>query len=511
MIITKFLSKPDILNIVPEFIEEIFGISRTLARKQIKPLLDTFIDNLICFIEYPYVDKYYRDTYYNFFSKKHKSYERNSVRISFFKNSLNCDKYYKYVNNEEIEKEFLGYITLRPTTFRIIGNSFINPNLLKDNNFVCCLSNKKVSINGRKLSLHGFPFCSQDNESITCSEAVIMNLFDYFSEKYSEYSTILPSQITRILSKHSFQRQLPTRGLPTENISYVLKKLGFGSLVYICGNDRNATDTFNTGEFKDLMYTYVESGFPIIATLSHEGSHHAVLVIGRKDINETISFGRLKRKSKQYSFSEAFNELLIMDDNYPPFKIVEYKNPIFHKSVAKFYNFISIIVPLYPKVHLDAFLFKKFLSIIINEFRSRKSTEHIELVPTKKDCIFRCYLASSKTYKDYIASSKDVSDEFKLIALSKSMPRFIWVGEIINGNKLGKTQQIKSIIVVDATETGLNGNLLFATNSKYLIIKSPDLLGVRSEDDFYDIYDFGIETFYTFANNLKGEHTSWLS
>jgi len=39
--------------------------------------------DLSCCIEYPYVDMYYRDTYYNYYAKKHKDYNRYCFRISF--------------------------------------------------------------------------------------------------------------------------------------------------------------------------------------------------------------------------------------------------------------------------------------------------------------------------------------------------------------------------------------------------------------------------------------------
>jgi hypothetical protein len=68
---------------------------------------------------------------------------------------------------------------------------------------------------------------------------------------------------------------------------------------------------------------------------------------------------------------------------------------------------------------------------------------------------------------------------------------------------------------VDATESGLTGHLIFATDSRYLIIKNNGFFNVDNEQDGlnkrYQIFDFGKEKFYTFANNLKGSHTKWQS
>lgn len=519
MITTAFIPKTEIRLIIPEFVEEVFNFDRERVEEQLDPILQNLVDNIVCFIEYPYVDKFYRDSYYSFFSKKHNPYNRNSIRISFFSNELDIENYFR-LENKEIEKLFWGFISLRPTTYRIIGHSLISPKALKSNNFVCCLVKKTVLISGKKLVVDGFPFISQDNESITCSEATIINLFDYFGNKYSEYSTVLPSQVAKILSRQSYQRQLPAHGLPTENISYVLKKLGFGTVVYSSDNDakkKSAADIYEADEFKDLLYMYIESGIPIIATLSTQQSHHAVLVIGRENIHKDIIYSKnslFKIGKKQYEFSIAFKKLLVMNDNHSPYELIDYYNPIFDHDVQKFYQFKSFIIPLYSKVHLDAYQFKQFFHIVLENLQSDPETEHVKFTE-EDDYIYRFFLTSSKSYKNYLSNSNTISNEFKSITINKTMPKFIWVGEIIKGNKISPEQEVQSIVVVDATESGLTGHLIFATNSRFLIIKNFGILKTDNKQDSidkrYQIFDFGKEIFFTFANNLKGAHTKWQS
>lgn len=517
MIISNFLTKAELLTDIPEFSEDYFNIDRKIIGDQLKKMTDILRDDIICFIEYPYVDKYYRDSYYHFFSRKHSSYNRNSIRISFFHDSLQKDKYFEIETNKEIEEKYFGFISLRPTTYRIIGHSFLNPQLLINNDFVCCLTKKSVLVNGRKLSIHGFPFCSQDNESITCSEAAIINLFDYFGNKYSEYSTILPSQVAKILSKQSYQRQLPAHGLPTENISYVLKKMGFGTVVYSSNDKNKSIDIYESDEFREMLYAYVESGIPVIATLSSGKSHHAVLVIGRENIKQKIIYGKrhlFDFGMSRHTFAEGFTKLLVMNDNNPPYEIVDYDKPIYDREFSKYYKFKSFIVPLHSKVHIDAYQFKNFFFIILKSLESDAKTKHIQF-RNKDGYIFRYYLTSSRSYKDYIANSKELSEEFKTIVINKSMPKFIWVGEIINGKEIAPNQEVQSIIVVDATESGLTGNLIFATNSKYLIMKNLNSFDSDNKHDTtnkgYQIFEFDKEKFYTFVNNLKGTHTKWQS
>jgi len=166
-------------------------------------------------------------------------------------------------------------------------------------------------------------------------------------------------------------------------------------------------------------------------------------------------------------------------------------------------------------VHLDAYQFKQFFHIVIENLQTDTETKHIKFKDDNEENIYRFFLTSSKSYKNYLSNSNSISDEFKSITIDKAMPKFIWVGEVIKGSTISIKQEVQSIVVVDATESGHTGNLIFATNSKYLIIKNNDFFNTDSEQDSldrrYQIFDFGNEKFYTFANNLKGGHTKWQS
>ena len=55
----------------------------------IRRMIKDMRQDIICCIEYPYIDVYYRDTYYSFYSKKHCAYSRYCFRISFFSGDVN--------------------------------------------------------------------------------------------------------------------------------------------------------------------------------------------------------------------------------------------------------------------------------------------------------------------------------------------------------------------------------------------------------------------------------------
>lgn len=426
--------------------------------------------DITCCIEYPYIDTYYRDTYYSFYSKKHCSYSRYCFRISFFSNEVTEDNFYDI----DLSEKFYGYMVLRPTMQRVIGYTFLSPKLFIQHNFVCCLCKKKVSIYGKKLIVVGFPFCGQDGEAVSCAETSLIMMMDYFSHKYNKYSQLLPSQILKILSRYSNERQLPTRGLPSEMLSYTLRKLGFGIRTYTRQYEDADCDVYSDEEFKRLLYIYIESGFPIAVCTDN----HTYLIIG-----------------KECKLGEADIKLVTINDNDRPYSLVEFNHDI-----------TSFIVPLYEKIYLDAEMIK--IDPVIESLESEFSDLKVKQDGMKY--IYRYFLTTSRSYKDYIISSnlKDSREHFVCMA----MPHFIWVCEMIDVNQimdgnLGRSP-VSNVLLFNATE----GN----TSLNYFIMaKLSDKIIVRTTDNsqyhrkIYKRFDGNKDIFYTFDRNLKGEHSKW--
>jgi hypothetical protein len=298
---------------------------------------------------------------------------------------------------------------------------------------------------------------------------------------------------------------LPSKGMPSDNISFVLKKIGFGTVVY--SNDSKSKNIFPDKTFKELMYAYIESGIPIIATLSSKKNNHAVIVIGRKSITEDIEIknGLISRRS-YIPFSDTFQRLLIMDDNQPPYKLVDFNKPIYDNESKSYYEIKSIIVPLYSKIHLEAYQFKSVFSDILKILNKNLKINNntINLIPTKGKYVLRYFITSSRSYKEYISSSPNISFEYKSLIVDKAMPKFIWVGEILEGNTIKIKQTVYSILILDATESGKTGQLILASNQKHLIFDN--LSGVETPKNQYLAIKFDDnQILLTFANNLKSK------
>jgi hypothetical protein len=341
---------------------------------------------------------------------------------------------------------FLGYFIIRPTVPKVFGRCILKPKALKYNtNNLSVVCNDTPLINGVKLSVTGFPHSGQDGENISCAETSLWVLIEYFSNKYSYFKSVLPSDIMAVLNVKSDERLLPTEGLTAAQISYALKEFGFGTKTY-------SHDKFN---LKEIILTYIESGIPLIAYLNHEDLSHSIVVFGKEKIDnfERIKWTQRERGAiKHFDTTDISRALLVMDDNQSPYKKINFDDPYQDYEDERFRSFIfhSIIVPLYPKIYLEAYQAKELAYNIL--FDSEIGYEF------NNGFVVRFFLASNRSFKMHISQLPDLDIDIKDEIVSTTMPKFIWVMEIYD-DKAKYTQEIASaIIIIDATEVN-NSNM----------------------------------------------------
>ncbi|MCB9231885.1 MAG: hypothetical protein H6581_09495 [Bacteroidia bacterium] len=437
------------------------AISETINRHFLKDVLESFRDpemeskidqylepirdDIYCVIEFPYVDKVFRDSYYSYYSSKHITYQRDCIRVSLFEGEISQDDFFKPENHEELRKKYKGYFVIRPTVTALFGRATINPEAFSYNNFKICRSKDSSMVFGVKFNTEGFPHSSQDGETISCAETTIWGLMEYFGNKYPEYKPTLPSKIIQTLTKYSHERQLPSTGLTMDQVSYSLKEFGFGTRYY-------ATNPY--GEtLENIIDYYVESGIPVVAGLESNDAGHAILVIGKK-YEDAIEWENIRREEIQFpgkektKFIDATNlpsKYVVQDDNLQPYRLISLDKPGEHYSDtdAQGYKIDSVVVPLYPKIYLEAVVAKQLLIQIIKDETVGFSFP--------EDFVFRFFLASSRSFKSHISTLYEMDYALKYTIISAKMPKFIWCAEVYK--KEGYQSQIASgLIIMDATE-----------------------------------------------------------
>lgn len=454
------------------FAEEL-NVPISLVRSDLTVLTKGMNHKATICLEYPYVDEFYRDTYYSFYARKHANYNRFCFRLSFFKEEVNETNFYDI----DLEDRYYGYVILRPTPKRVIGYTFLNPSIYSDHHYSICLCERASFVKGRKVITTAFPFAGQDGEMTTCAETAATMLFDYFSRRYNKYSRLLPSQIADQLSNNVVDRKQPSVGVDVDTIAAVMNTFGVNTRqYYVKEDDTDLRQYAYTREaFDRLLYIYVESGIPIyLATKTH-----AKIVIGRQN--------------KLFAHD---SKMIVMDDNKRPYTILENIDDV-----------ISFVVPMPDNILLDIDDLDPYKEIkaLSEDYPAAKISINDN---NEKSYYHRLFLTTSRSYKNYIVNSNLHTDVRDAI-MSISMPRFIWVCESIKKDMIKKISNINlvNVAVFDSTNYSSNyNNILMLKSNEKLVIPADDKMHYKQKT--FSVLD-ATGILHPFNNNLKGEAVNW--
>ncbi|PWV46595.1 hypothetical protein [Chitinophaga sp. S165] len=504
-ITTIICTLPEIRHQLIQLIQDEFSvpqqISEKIYEKRLDPHFRRFKPNICFVIEYPYVDRVYRDSYYSYFSSKLGDYKKDCIRLSFFSEEVTIDKFRDQAQFSELRDWYLGFMILRPTVPNVVGRSVISPLALTQHDFLCVTGKFQTTVCSVKFEVSGFPHSSQDTETITCAETSIWAVMEYFASKYPEYKPVLPSAIISTLKNCSNFRQIPSEGLNIDQMGYALREFGFGTKIY--------SKTKFGDRFENLLSSYIESGLPLIAAISnvHNGGTvgHVVPVVGHNgstnaDIDQLqeknehdakIASLLKQRKIVIIDNDDIERDFVLVDDNHPVYQLALLKRPVqyYQNSVWAGCEIVHFLVPLYPKIYLDAFVAKKYIKTFLLENQLN--------IPEGTELFCRIFLTSSRSYKDFLSHDQSFNPDFRDFILDTSMPKFIWVGEI-SSRTLIKRKKANGLIIIDATEPKL-------TNFNALIVSGyNDCFYYRDEGSKELVKNsLSLGEFNIYTNNLR--------
>ncbi len=503
-ILIAITSKNNLEDVIIRQLKDVFNINVLL----IKHLYDKYIyvhfnqisDDAYFVVEAPYVDRVYRNSYYNYFSSKNRQYQRNGIRVSIFNDEISASDFRNENKRKELSEKFMGFIVLRPTEPNLIGRSIISPKVLKNKKFAICTTKVQTTVNSLKFTVEGFPHSSQDTETISCAETSIWSIMEYFSNRYPKYSSVLPSTIIRTLNGVSSERQLPSKGLNVQQISFALREFGLGTKIY----SKN-----EYGEmFNNLLSTYVESGIPLVIAMENKYNiGHALLCIGHekptdKQIDnlqqKTFTNQRLKDKYDKkgisiFDYHDIQEKYVFIDDNHPVYQTNFLDTPS-RNYLPDFPEWAGckityFIAPLYTKIYLEAYEAQNFIyQFLINP---------IFILEHSTEIFVKLFLTSTRSYKNWLATNNSFNSLVKEIILETTMPKFVWVAEL-SSKKLMKKGRANGIIILDATEANIlfQKPLILAAYNGFYYNFAPDLS--KGEKLKLDLDEFSI-----YRNNLK--------
>ena len=400
-------------------------------------------------IEKDYVDADYRDTYFNFFSRKFAQYPSKTIRANFFTSKISARMLFKL---DQYQDEYIGFIVLRPNRVTPIGRTILDPSKLPFVAGHVCTSKYYVHILGAELTAKGFPYMSQDTDVTICAHAACWMIFRYFSQRYNRYAERWPYEVSQLTRDVSTGRLVPSKGLTAYQVTEMFSNFGFSPEIYIRSHQPDL--------FDQLLYMYVESGLPVVAALS--GHSHAITIIGHTS-DYTIPIPRTPATSDTY-----LTALIANDDNFLPYHAIRKNDPLSttgYWSRFKVEEIDTFIVPLYEKIHLSAEHIIKLSEAILTDSTLGLDARSKRL--KHRDIITRTFLTSSKSFKNKRRKDQ-VPFGISNVYCEMPMPKFIWVCEISTPDLYGKCK-IAGEILFDATAN-------YRDRFAFLSVHYPDFL-----------------------------------
>jgi hypothetical protein len=503
----SFSDKADLIPNLLEILESVdFCGQEPPVYSRLNNLLKKLKDDLWFVLESPYVDRHYRDTYYSYYSSKFKKIGRDCIRVHIFHEKITKDDLLDKSADFE-KKKYRGFFIIRPIIQYILGRSFISPEAFKENTFVCCLAKDRVSLMGNDFTVYGFPHVSQDTETHTCAESSLWSFIEYYGSKYSQYKSLLPSQIIKGLQDDIEHRLLPSEGLTEIELAKCLQNNGFQCNIYSIHN------IVNNNIFNRMLQIYIESGMPLLLFMENKRDGHAILVIGHEyDEIYNIKDHPFLKFAPWVDVSFYQKKLVFIDDNMPPYQIADISEPTAHYPDPKFKEMVitQYIVPLPGHVFLVAEKAYALMKEILN-------TKGMSLEETGEKWVTRLLLTNNRSFKNFINNADIIIKSGKITCkkmprsvkeklLHLAMPRYIWLCELYRVQNYSKNDGYCSgLLILDATSDGKSlASVLWYTIDKKQFTHN----NIVWDEKYKPIEMF---TMGCYRNNLKGEWNGWKS
>ncbi len=461
---------------------------------QLLPLLVQRINTSIrrIVVEYPYVDKDYRDTYYHDFSKRHGDFDRNCVRLHFFTNEFN-DILIDLTNDtyHQFRFGYGGFMVLRDTKVGTGGRSYLEPTAIgnRADGFLC-VEETSSHLRGFRFQARAFPWMQQDGNITRCAHVALWSIIRYFTDKYPYYPEITLHRITELLE--SEQRKNPSIGMTIEQIAQIFRDSRFFPGIYF-------REAMSDVSFNRLLYVMIESGLPYVAALSRgTGEGHAIAIIGHGPVSNAESI--LAGKNGIVDTSELVDYLIASDDNHLPYTRVEKDSGRILNSNGHVYgygNIHAVVVPFYEKMFLDICAifgganYQGCLQVIENNYLD---------LPRKEPVVRRVLLTSSKSYKTFMVENCPDQTLSNIVSLIE-MPKFIWLAEYSMPEEYNNGE-IGWCIILDATAMNYQQNIFLAIRHRKRLIVNRGVVYPNAESPL-EQYLLETNTGIRYTNNLE--------
>lgn len=481
---------------ISHFIDEYFSMltcapSNTSAfRSQniLKKLLELISPPFTIVRETNHVDRSYSESFYAFHSSKHIIQKRFCERLSFFLGKIHEEDFINEKLHDELQNRFIGCAVIHPTTGNIIGHTLFNPFMLNLNykHAFIRLSDFEVDIRGVRFHIRSFPYRMQDMEVTTCAEVTLLNILEYYGNRYEDYRNLQIDALVKIIEKNSVERVLPSHGLSYSVMTRAMAEAGFSPRLY-----SGSIYEGQQSNILNILFYYVESGLPVGVAVFKNDPNTVRESVGHSMV--CIGHGNARRNPDKYiekrvddtdfhyvNAADYYDEYIVMDDNEIPFSITNF-------SSAQTASNLNVMVPLYKRMFMEATDAYTIARMIITNSPisiDKIVNDNYRHIGSKDSpLVLRLFLASSKSYKSHKMSLTGVEHQtVKSILFDLPLPRFIWICECYEQSEFEKSIDTAETplacgeVILDATANSVSPRdcILMIHYPEYITYRYPD-------------------------------------
>lgn len=261
-----------------------------------------------------------------------------------------------------------------------------------------------------------------------CAHAACWSILRHYSERYSVYQEFLTHDITLMAQQFNPGGLVPSKGLEVSHAERVFQEAG--TFPYHVPRGKSGKGDLS---FYRQLIAYVESGFPLFATMHARG--HAIAVVGyewRAPVNTGVS-------GLRYAWDEV-RSLAVVDDNYLPYLSI----PVSGGSLYSAEDIDAFIVALPEKVFYPADAVDRLAPALFK-------LGAVVGLPPKDKTIIRYFITTGSALRRFVRDRESEFDS-KLIQTIMTLPfaQFIWVVEFSTEAQWA-VGQIAARAIVDAT------------------------------------------------------------
>ena len=403
--------------------------------KTLRDGLDAVARTII--VEPRYICRDYRDLYSQFYSKKFVERPSWCHRLHFFVESNITDDVLVLRGDEPlVQKSYIGYSVIQPIRTHCIGRTVLDPRKLGINHHVL-KTPMRVRVNGVELHVEGYPYMSQSGEPTICAHAAMWGICRYLSERYPAYAEVHPYDLIEMTGS-TRGRRVPYRGMTYEDYCQILSSFGCHP-VFVRPKGTTQTDWTKDREAFYNIYSYVESGFPVMASFVR----HAASLVGH-----TLSKTMVDTRKEYGDFYNSFclvPNFVVVDDNFFPYRLLghaghadNYGEKFQEPPKPSIDSIYGAVVPLPEKAYMPPDRARKLSYVYFSmpdvQFVLAKVQKELGIKPDDP-MIARSFLTSSIAFKarkrlHLIGGSKQTPDKLAGLPVGLNLPHFIWVMEL---------------------------------------------------------------------------------